>query len=414
MSHPATPGPRIARLAGFSLIELLVAMGIGLVVTLAITIVSVRSEGSKRSTTSVNDIEQAGAYATYMLDRSLRDAGSGYSQSWSSMYGCLLNASYSGTQLLPATIPASTLAFSNVKTTTLPTRLAPVIIGKSLANVTSPSAQTRGDVLMVQGGSAGVAESPMQVTPKSVTTSQLMLSNTLGLQSQNIVLVADPSVTGGCLIEEVDPSVGTVAQVVPFSGNYYTSAGSTVSLTAFVPSSTSVLAQLGVESTNPPSFQMFGVGPNNALYNYDLLQIGGNELPVADGVVEMRAIYGLDTGSPPHGVVDSWTDATGNYAATNLLNGSATSQTLLRQIVAVRVGFFMRTSLQERAPTNVNNPEGFLLANNTVLTLFADAVNSAGISLAQTRTLTGTDLYYRWRSVEVTVPILNVLMAPQS
>jgi type IV pilus assembly protein PilW len=159
---------------------------------------------------------------------------------------------------------------------------------------------------------------------------------------------------------------------------------------------------------------MFAVGPNNALYNYDLMQVGGNELPVADGVVEMRAIYGLDTGSPPNGVVDSWVDATGNYAATNLLNGTAASQKLLRQIVAVRLGFFMRTSLQERAPSSVNNPEGFLLPNNTTLTLFADAVDVNGASLAQTRVLTGNDLFYRWRPIEVTVPLINVLIAPQS
>ena len=68
------------RARGFSLVELMVSMVIGLVLTMAITVVLVRSESSKRSTTSVNDINQTAAYVTYVMDRHLRSAGSGFAQ----------------------------------------------------------------------------------------------------------------------------------------------------------------------------------------------------------------------------------------------------------------------------------------------------------------------------------------------
>lgn len=79
--------------SGLSLVELMVAMVIGLIVSLAVFSVLQTFEGRKRSTTSVNDIDQAGNYALYTLDKLLRSAGSGLSQSDGAMFGCTLSAS---------------------------------------------------------------------------------------------------------------------------------------------------------------------------------------------------------------------------------------------------------------------------------------------------------------------------------
>ena len=397
---PRPPSTR-RRSAGFSLIELLVSMTIGLVVTLAITSVLIRTEGGKRSSTSVNDINQTGSYVAYVLDRALRNAGSGFSQNWGTFYGCLLNASSSGARVLPlpTAFPASS-AFSGFA---LPTRLAPVIIGKGLAN---SGGITGGDVLMVMGGTAGAAETPLQVSPNSVQASspaQFQVTNNLGYQANNVVVLADTGLPAGCLVEQVNTTItGSSAQTVPLAGTYFTTTGSTVTLANFSTSASTMVAQLGVDAVNPPQFQLFGVGANNALFSYDLLQAAGNESTIADGVVEMRAIYGL-TGTPANNLVASWIDpvAGSGYEPSVLLNGSPTSNANLRNIVAVRVGFFMRTSLQERA-------QDYQQASGTALTLFSDAVNAGGTSIKQTRTLSGTDLNYRWRTFEVTVPLINV------
>ena len=391
---------------GFSLIELLVAMAIGLIVTLAITSVLIRSEGSKRGTTSVNDINQTGAYAAYLLDRVVRSAGTGYSQNWFSTYGCLLNAYHSttpATQVLPPTI-ASTSTFAGVTSTSMPIRLAPVVIGKGLAP------NTGGDILMVMAGTGGAAEVPLTVTPGSVTASQLQVLNNLGYQTGNVILLADPAV--GCMVQQVGTGLSPATQIIPLGGTYYKTVSNGVSLTSFGANTT--VAQLGLDATNPPQFQMFGVGANNTLYSYDLLQPGGNEQAIADGIVEMRAIYGLDTDSTPDGKINTWVDATGSYAPSALMNGTPASQTLLRQIVAIRLGFFLRTSLQERAVSTTTNPEGYTYPAGTPLTLFPDDVDASGNSLAQQRTPTGSDLSYRWRTIEITVPLINVLNAPTS
>ena len=410
--------PRLRGGRGFSLIELLIAMAIGLVVTIAITSVLIRTEGSKRSSTSVNDINQSGAYAAYVLDRMIRSAGSGFSQRWSEVYGCTLDVTKSATHVLP--IPAAAPASSAFTNLPLTLRLAPVIIGKGLAD--KSSTDVRGDVLIVMGGTAGVGESPQTVKPGSVTTSpaNLRLENTLGYRSDDMILLADPTVGGGCMMQQVATRTTTdFGQNLSLAGTYYAATGTGVNLADF--GASTLALQLGRDAANPPQFLAYGVGANRTLMGYDLLQPqpGGAATPdasIADGVVEMRALYGLDTTSPPDGTLDTWVDPkTGSgYEASVLNDGSAASRTKLRQIVAIRVGLILRTSLLERAPqTSASTSlatEGYQQTTATVLTLFTDLPSA----VRQTRTLTTAsgELNYRFRTVEVTVPLRNVLMSP--
>ena len=109
---------------GFSLTELLVAIAIGLVLTLAISMMVARQESIRRGVTSGNDLTGNTAYAAYMLDRELRGAGAGVSQAAAENFGCVLNVSRNNAQLLPAAaaLPAP---FASAPQTY---RLAPLIV----------------------------------------------------------------------------------------------------------------------------------------------------------------------------------------------------------------------------------------------------------------------------------------------
>jgi type IV pilus assembly protein PilW len=338
----------------------------------------------------VNDINQTSSYVAYVLDRAVRNAGSGFAQNWSDAFGCRINAAKSNTAILPrpAAFSASS-PFANVPQTA---RLAPVLIGKGQANT---GTQTRGDVLTVMGGTAGFGELPLDVKTSSVTSADMGLANTLTYRTNDLVLLADASVSTGCIVEQVSAKT---SDTLTFGGTYYKAAGTNVSLTAF--GASTVAVQLGNAVNNPPMMQLYGVGDNSTLFSYDLLQKDGDtSVPIADGVVEMRAVYGLDTTTPPDGVLDSWIDpATGSgYAYADLTDGSAAAQQKLRRIVAVRVGLILRTSLQERDP---------VVPSGATETLFSD------LGLTQTRTLTTTERNYRFRTVEFTVPLRNLLYAP--
>src|SRR2546430_8649133 len=62
---------------GFSMVELLVAMLIGLIGMIIIFQVFEVSEGIKRTTTSGGDAQQNGVIALYTMERGFKDAGMG-------------------------------------------------------------------------------------------------------------------------------------------------------------------------------------------------------------------------------------------------------------------------------------------------------------------------------------------------
>jgi type IV pilus assembly protein PilW len=386
---------------GFSLIELLVAMAIGLILTLVITMVMTNSEGTKRTITSVNDSSQTGAFVSYLLDRAVRSAGSGYAQRWNEAFGCRINASRDNAVMLPraAALPDP---FAAIVT---PTRLAPVVITKGATS-------TGSDVITVMTGTAGFGETASQVLTGTVTTNGLRLPNTLGLRGNDLLLLVESGLAG-CMVQQVQaPFTGTSDQQVNLGGRYFNATGSTVNLGSFAgPAGIAYAIMLGNAADNAPQFQMFGVDANATLFSYDLLRISDTDaaVPLADGVVQIRALYGIDTNAD--GIQDAWVDpGTAPYDSASLLDGSPASLAILRRIVSVRVGLILRTSLVEQIP-NCPFP-AFTRAECAVtpdsLVLFRDLPPA----LQQTRPLTLAERFMRHRTVEFTIPLRNVLLLP--
>jgi type IV pilus assembly protein PilW len=199
--------PRAAQ-RGFTLVELLVAVAIGMILVLSITLILARSESSRRALTNANDTSQNAAFITFTLDRLLRSAGSGFVQGWDTAFGCRVNAARSNVQVLPATgsfpAPFDTLA------TTL--RLAPVMVHAGAGTDGS-------DVLVVATGSGGMGESPLPVIVNSTTPTSLLLPATTSLRGGDLVLVHD----GGtdCMVQQVaSPFTGSASQTLTFGGTY--------------------------------------------------------------------------------------------------------------------------------------------------------------------------------------------------
>jgi type IV pilus assembly protein PilW len=383
------------RVGGFSLIELLVAVAIGLVVTLVAFRVLVDSEGRKRTSTSLNDANQSGAYAAYVVDRTLRGAGTGFAQSWARVGGCRLNAVLPAGEALPR-VNALPAPFTAIPQTV---RLAPVVI--------FPGASDTGtDVLMVMSGSAGFGEGAAFVQPGSVTATQVQLPNSIGYRAGDLMLL---SAGGECLLTEVSPAKAACAgdpasptrttactPIVGLGGTYYTPTATFTSLAALSTQADLSAMAIGNTTTNRPQFQLIGVGANTTLFSHDLLMLDGQNVPqpLAEGVRELHALYGVDTDS--NGTLDAWQAPTGVWAPATLMDGSAASNTRLRQIVAVRVGMVIRSSLIERD----------IVAPDT-LTLFGDlGAGAVTVDLTQA----GENRNQRHRTIELTIPLRNFLL----
>jgi type IV pilus assembly protein PilW len=433
----------LRRQRGVTLMELMVALLIGMVLSLAMTVVLTTAEGRKRTLTSANDINQAGNYAAYLLDQWVRSAGSGFTQAAGYNYGCKLyanQASQSNTQILPSysgsALPAPFARVTEAADSTLGVfRLAPVVI---LPDATTPSVSGKtSDVLVVMGGAAGQGEIPTEFSGFA-TAAQLNLVNTAGFSNNDLVLVAgvEPDATtsgiANCLLDQVSATAfsstdgrGGTATAMPLAGDYHVAGTQLAALS----NNSAAMALGNVALGRPPQFQVIGVGDNNTLYTYDLLNTAAASTRTvqarADGVFEMHALYGIDVNCDGKISSSEWfkpvttATTTNPYTLAALMAGTVqevqsrpatastrlstcssltTANDYLQKILAIRIGLILRTSL----------PEKDTATTASSLTLFSDL----GTSQKYTRTLTDAEKLYRYRTVEATVPARNPMMLP--
>jgi type IV pilus assembly protein PilW len=381
-----------------TLIELMVAVTIGLGITLAISSVVISSENHKRFTTSTNDTQQTGVYSYYSLDKVLRGAGSGIAMSAFptdvGVLGCHLNAG--GIFPRAAAFPYPFAGFLGGAATNL--NVAPVLIG---------AAQSEGgsDVLMVMSGSGSAGGVSRQITGGGSATS-VTLDNTVGMIPHDLFLVSQ-SGQAECLMEEVD----TVAPpTLNLAGIYYTATAPAISMATFATSTSTYVTPLGNADANNIQFTLFGVDDKRTLYSYDMLQnlklvAGGGadaSQAIADGVLQLNALYGVSsTGS---GVQDEWI---GPADAGWDINSVMASPTKMKQIVSIRVALVVRGEYFDRngGTTALPNPV------TTSVTIFNGLTSSVtGASLAVPINFVGVDRQFRYRVFEFTVPLRNMLI----
>ncbi len=369
--------------SGLTLVELLVAMAIGLVMALAATQVIVHGMRGKRVTVSVNDVNQTAAFLSTTIDRVVRGAGAGFAMT-PQVLGCALRAGRDAAVLWPR---AGSWPDPFGALPVLP-RLAPVVVHADASTAGS-------DVLAVMSGNAGIGDAPTSVLPASATASSVRLNNTHGFIGNDLVLVQDAGL--GCLLEQVSAGfTGGTAQTLTFGGAYAEDAVDGVELAWMGHSAAAQVIRIGqAGAINTPEFQFIGVGANNTLFAYDLMRLGPEDAsnPIAEGVIELRAVYGIDSNGD--NTLDTWVQPDASpWTAAELSNGTAASQANLQRIFAVRVGLLLRSAVQDSedvAPASV--------------VLFRDLPTT----VQRTVSISSTNRKFRHRSVELTIPVRNVL-----
>jgi type IV pilus assembly protein PilW len=392
-----------------TMIELLVAMAIGVTVTLAVSTLLVSSENQKRITTSTNDADQTIVYTFSEIDKALRAAGSGFVQSnyqgSQGMLGCRLNMASHGVTYMPRPgaypAPFATKFLGGAAPAAL--QLAPVLIGAGQSDNNSSDVL----VVMAGSGSGGGVTRPIYGAGDAIT---LILENTVGFSASDVVLLSQPGVQD-CLIEQVN-AVNPTTLTMNVDISYYTP-GTTTTLTTLASSTSSVVTPLGNEALgsapNNVLFEMFGVGTDNSLYSYDLMQnaslvqpssTGDVALPIADQVIEMNALYGVNA---LYGNVatnpaqfSSWVnpaDAAHHYDIVSVMNNPTTQVS----IVAVRVAILVRGEYYDKK-----------VVSPTSLTLFSGLVDGYGNHLD--KLVQNLDPHYRYRVYEFTVPLRDLIV----
>jgi type IV pilus assembly protein PilW len=397
---------------GMTLVELMVAVTIGLGITLAISSVLIASENHKRTTTSTNDAQQTGSYSFYALDKALRGAGSGIAESAFpsdvGVLGCHLNAG----GILPHTSGPFPQPFANFLLGAAGTlNVAPLLIGQG------QSQDGVSDVIMVMGGSGSAGGVSRQITGGGNAISATLdniegFTNNSPNPSNDLVLVSQSGVPD-CLMEQVT-TLTPPAPTLNFGGVYYTATGGTASMATLAGSTSSYVTPIGNAGANNIQFMLFGLDNNRTLYSYDLLQnlklMGGaaadSAQAIADGIVQMNALYGIDSNGD--GIQDAWA---GPGDAGWDINSVMNSPVKMKQIVSVRVALVMRGEYYD----TTRKPDGTPVpVSPPTLTIFNGLSNGAnftgGTSLQQTITLNATEQQFRYRVFEFTVPLRNMLL----
>ncbi|MFN3812441.1 MAG: PilW family protein [Roseateles asaccharophilus] len=382
--HSAPPW-RVAR--GMTLIELMVALVIGLTLTLAMTMLTIQHERGKRELGSANDMSGNANFVSYELDRLLRSAGTGYIQGWSDNLGCPLRVSRNAQQLLPrlTPLPAPFAALP------LTWNLAPVLVFPGAGNNGS-------DALAIMTGTSGLAETVSSVQPGSTTATSLRVPNTVGIRGGDLLLVAEQ---GRCLMQEVaSPFAGGATQALNFGGMYASPDVAGVALASFATNGNATAALLGNAADNRPLFQLLGLNASSALVSYDLLQFDtlNRTETIADGIADLRVLYGIDSNMADNVfTVNQWVAPTDpNFTPAALTAGTPAAQTRLLSIMAVRVALVLRSDRIEKEGETVSAEKQVLFRGMP--------------GLERELSLSATQQRQRHRVVEFTVPLRNVMI----
>ncbi|EXI73966.1 MAG TPA: PilW family protein [Candidatus Accumulibacter phosphatis] len=303
---------------GFTLVEVMVAMVIGMIGMIIMLQVFSAAEGQRRSTTGTGDSQSSGAIATYALQRDIRQAGFGFNAL--NALGCPLT--------LPA--PASrTLA-----------QLAPVVINPPTTDI--PAGDANSDTLLITFGSGNGSPEGDVVTA--------VLGLQLGLQAAGSFTVGDRVIAGPSV-----PTVGcalTLAAVTAVTPPVIT-----------VPSSGAVDGGTLFNLGQNPRILAYAIRAGNlTVCDYMAANCGAactatdgtcsaSWVPIVNNVAALRAQYGH--ASTATSGVDTWDQATPQQpspANQDALACSWARTSAVRIVVVARNSQVDRDQITQQAP----------------------------------------------------------------
>jgi len=355
---------RPPRARGFSMVELMVAMLIGLIGMIIIFQVFEVSEGIKRTTTSGGDAQQNGAVALYVIEHDLRNAGMGFN-----------DAPYAGCNILAYDSKRATPAFTMT--------LAPALIcapGSTAPGGSCPGTGTAGTsadrVTVFYGSQPLIANATMLNTNMAAAANPIQLMNTYAYRPGDLLVLLQPNSGLNCsLLEATSVDIPTTLLVAHAAAGSSYALGSGTPVTARFNNPAPGIVYGGVGTNNVT--RVFNLGnlyepagtPALPVYNTYVIDAGNSltvtaafvSVPpapsapqtsaVADNIVHLRAQYGLDdgvAGSVPFagaslagdGQVDRFVDA-------NVFN-SILPAPPWQSLIAVRLAIVARSALAEK------------------------------------------------------------------
>jgi type IV pilus assembly protein PilW len=369
-----------SRMAGMSLMEILIAMAIGLIGIVVITQTYLVNENYKRSTASAGGAQTSGALALYTIERDARMVGWGIA--WSSVLGC------PGLRWYHAPDGYSVLAGG-----TLPTIVpAPVVISDGGAGL--PDTIT----VLYGTGTERVIPATMIATMTSPGDA-IQVDNPEGFSANpgDIILAVQNNLCS--LMQVTSTASGQLAHVTGVNAAFNPPSGGSLPV---YPSGAQVFnlgrPVVNVYSIDNPDrkhlqlWSLFTASSSTVVPNY-----APAAFPIIENIVDLQAQYGKDNG------VDNGTVANALFVANDGIvdsydNVTPTDAVGWQQVLSVRIGVLARSEHY------VKPVSGVCVATAAMPTWSGSAQAGSAFSVPG-----GIPSCYGYRVFETVVPLRNMI-----
>lgn len=366
MATSRTPIHRRAGQRGVSLVELMVGVVLGLVVTLVVAQVMSFAEQQKRVTTGGSDAQVNGALALYTLQRELQMAGYGLTADRDAL-GCAIKARFGN--------GGTSFSWS----------LAPVIITDG-----SNGAPDQIDIL---SASRPFSVPLLVTTDHAKTGDRFIVRSSIGAAAGDMMIAVpqghDP-VTNWCTAFTVSSLAGT-NQLVHASGTggpWNQDGGSSIMPATGYPAGSSLV------NAGQLINRSFGISAAQALRQRTLnpSTAATDEQELFPQIVNLQAMYGKDTDGD--GVVDSYDNTT------------PTTNAGWRQVLAVRLALVARSASYDKNEVTTAAPLWDVGTSASVA-----GASACGSSRCLTLKVDGLAdwKHYRYTVFDVVAPLRNVV-----
>jgi type IV pilus assembly protein PilW len=363
--------------AGFSLVELMIAIAIAMVAALVVLQVLSIYQARKQTTVGRNDAQISAALGLYEIESETRMSGAGFTTPNGQLCSLGIN-----------------IAYNNVTTSDRDSLRGIRIVDGGAGTP---------DTLELMRSNAALGAAPTTILQlMASTTAAITVDSRAGLTSGDLLIAAAPDSSKVCTLMQLSQAPvanGTSWNLVhtnTSSSLYNPTNPSSSFSTAVNYDAQDIIINLGAYG-----IRRYGVICNDQQTprfnnNCDLVWYprgNGTTIPalasansIASQIIDFQTQYGIADANSA--TVNDWVDATGIWAAPSLTNQ--------RRIRAIRLAIVAR-----------GNQESGTVAPAS-LTLWND-----GVTPAATRTLSTEERRYRYQVLSVVVPLINVIWSGQ-
>ncbi|MES2251744.1 MAG: PilW family protein [Pseudomonadota bacterium] len=361
---------------GFTLVELMVGLVLGLLTVLVISQVLALAEGKKRSITMGSDAQVNGALSLFTLQRDVQMAGYGAAASPDAL-GCSVTGKYDA--------GGASFVFP----------LAPVVI----TNGTSTDTDAPDTITVLQGQTTNFSVPMVLKEEHPQSSNYFEVASSLGAAVGNM-MIAVPKLQGsgvGCTLFSVTNDTTSPATTLgPTRVPHAATAASKWNQNSIFPAS-GYMSGSYLLNMGSMVYRSYSISSTHSLQMVERSPVNGAltdpPLELYPQIVNLQALYGKDTNGD--GVVDTYDNVTPTTNAGWL------------QVLAIRIAVVARSNQYEKEIVTASAPQWDVGANATIAGTTTCHGTSKCIALRVSQVAEWQ--HYRFKVYDTIVPLRNVL-----